>query len=406
MFEMKKVIAAAVVCGGLFSAWYVVLPLQQLQNPTQVAEKNIRVDAFADRVSHKITSIARLANNKPRTVIFDNDGGIDDSMALLIIGNDPSINLQAITVNGTGAAHAERGAQIMAAITRMIGKPDVKIAYGQAVPIAPAGELIPENFRQYTDNQLNGAPIEPVTDIKFANNAVQVMHDVLVNSDDKVTILATGPLTNIALLIKQYPKLTIKIEKIVMMGGAVNIAGNIDSLLPDTTNKVSEWNFYCDPEAAHLVFASGVAITMVPLDATNQVPLTKDFYEQTSVEDQPDLKLVHHFLKFYVDAMGDAAFKNVYVWDSLAAMVMLDPSIAHIEKMNLQIDRKNGQVKVAANDAHGSKVQVVTGIVHPDAVLPDYMATLKSNHLFVERKTYQNVKELRTRQNQQENRHA
>jgi inosine-uridine nucleoside N-ribohydrolase len=227
------------------------------------------------------------------------------------------------------------------------------------------------------------------------------LKNVIEASADKVTILATGPLTNIAELNAKYPHLKKRIEKIVMMGGAVKVPGNVSGLLPQAKNSVSEWNFFADPKAAEQVIHSGIPVTLVSLDSTRQVPLTKEFFERTGIEDQPDLKLAHQILQVYLDEIGDKAFQNnIYAWDQLAAMVMLDPSSVKTEMMSLVVNSSNGDIKPAAKGQKGAKIQVVTEVYHPETFLRSYIAMVKSNHLFVQKKQNQDAFQYRAKKSE------
>ncbi len=335
MARYQKYLGIAVLCGSIAGAWH-LLSTQTVATTTVAAaiqSPATAADTFAADLNQQVTSITRLANRETRTVIFDSDASTDDALALMLIANDPKVNLQAITVTGTGEAHAEPGAKNMAAVARLIGKGNVPVAYGRGEPLTKAGKPFPDFLRQSMDNLLEHTSIKPDASITVGNNAVQLMKQTIEASDGKVAILATGPLTNVAELITQYPKLKTRIEKVVVMGGAVKVPGNIDDLDAKANNKVSEWNFYADPAAAQRVVASGVPVLLIGLDATNQVPITKSFYEGLSLEDQPDLKLSYQMLKVIADRIGEKQFTEVmYLWDGLAAMVMLDPAMAETEK--------------------------------------------------------------------------
>lgn len=410
MVSIKKYLAAAVVCGALFSVWYVVSPTEQLnrmnaqnaRHTGKLAQKSIRSDSFADYLNHKIASVTRIDNASPRKVIYDNDAAKDDALALILIGNDPGIDLQAITIAGTGEAHVKTGARNMASIAQLMGKTNIPVAYGRTEALSAAAKPFPDFKRTATDNMLQNSGIAMADDSSYTDNAVELMKKVVTASDDKVTILATGPLTNVAEFTMKYPQLKNRIERIVIMGGAVNVPGNISALDAASNNKVSEWNFYTDPKAAQVVLTSGIPVTLVALDASNQVPLTREFYEATGVEDQPDLRLAHFLLSAYKAEAGDRAFDGViYAWDELAAMVMLDPAIAQTETMPLKVDASNGNVKVAKNGEQSGRVDVVTKIIHPESFLRNYTAMVKSNHLFVQRKYHQDASQYRADQGQE-----
>jgi inosine-uridine nucleoside N-ribohydrolase len=389
MARFQKYLGVAVLCGSMVGAWHLITT-QTVESKTVAAVTQSAAtasDTFASDLNQQVTSVTRLANHKTTTVIFDSDASSDDALALMLIANDPTVNLQAITVAGTGEAHAEPGAKNMAAVARLIGKSGVPVAYGRSEPLTKAGKPFPDFFRVAIDNLLEHTSIKPDASLTVSGNAVQLMKQTIEASEGKVAILATGPLTNVAELMTQYPNLKNRIEKIVVMGGAVKVAGNIDDLDPKANNKVSEWNFYADPAAAQRVVASGVPIVLIGLDATNQVPITKSFYEGLRHEDQPDLKLAYQMLKVIADQVGEKRFTEVmYLWDGLAAMVMVDPSVAVTEKMPLVVNPVNGQIKVAGKGEHGTQVNVVTRINHADFTLNKFVAIMKSNHIFAGRK--------------------
>jgi inosine-uridine nucleoside N-ribohydrolase len=388
-------LAMLVCCSIATGVWY--FTAQRVNPVTFEASNEIKRDVFTEHLYQGIKTMALANKNHTRTVIFDNDAATDDALALVLIGNDPSISLKAITIAGTGEAHGNIGAKNMAAIAYLLGKSEVPIAYGHARPLSSAGKSFPNDMRTAMDHLLTGSNIKPHPAPHITDNAVQLIRQIVEKSPDKITILATGPLTNIAEFVTQYPKLTHKIEKIVIMGGAVNVPGNIRFNQSNAKNETSEWNFYADPEAAHRVFRSHIPITLVALDATNQVPMTRKFYDVLAKENQPDLHLVSTLLKNLLNRYGDEAFeRNIYLWDALAAMVLLDPAMVKTKSMPLIVDPTNGHVKIAQNgDKHTANIDVVTKILRPEAALSNYIAMVKSNHTFAQRKFQHDIGRVR-----------
>lgn len=385
----KKWIAAAVICGGLGIGWKVMTAAVVLPPKNFAARVTPHQNSFAETLNHQVASVTRLASKHAKPVIFDNDAAIDDALALILIGNDPAVALQAITVSGTGEAHARQGAVNMAAVAAVMGKSQVPVAFGRAEPLTKAGKPFPSSLRKLTDNMLAGTSALSVASVTVTSNAVELMQQVIKTSKEKVTILATGPLTNIAEFIVQYPQLTAKIEKIVVMGGALNVPGNIEPVMPGANNQVSEWNFYADPAAAHKVFAAGIPITLVSLDATYQVHVTPQFYKSMRKQVQPEIRLGYALLKHAADHLGEDVFYQKYsMWDALAAMVLIDPTIAKTKVMSLKVSADNGQVVLAAKGERCPAITMVTEIMHPDHVLTKYIALVKSNHIFAQRKFY------------------
>jgi inosine-uridine nucleoside N-ribohydrolase len=238
-------------------------------------------------------------------IIFDNDVSSDDVLALIYLMSHPNASIVGITVAATGEAHGPEGATNISDLCYMLGKTDIPIAYGSEKPCDSHGNPFPDFLRKIIDNLFSNMNVPKNPHSKITNSAVELIKKMVESNSEKITILATGPLTNIAEFITKYPHLKEKIEKIVIMGGAINVKGNIQALDSKSTNTVAEWNIYADPKAAEIVFLSQIPITLVPLDATNQVPMTKEFFESLSKKQfQPELKLMYQLLKVIIDEFG------------------------------------------------------------------------------------------------------
>lgn len=318
---------------------------------------------------------AELSTSKKESqktnLIFDTDASNDDFIALIYLINHPKINLKAVTIVGTGEAHGPQGANNAADLCYLLDKPNMPIAYGNPQSLENSGRPFPDYIRQMIDNILVGKGIAHHPHSTIKNGAVELIKNIIVSSKQPVTILATGPLTNIAEFIKQYPALIPNVQKIIFMGGAVNVPGNIKALDSDSPNTVAEWNVYADPKAAQIVFTSGIPIVLVPLDATNQVPMTKEFFESVSHHKQADLKLIHDLLKMIIDELGMNVFLNdFYLWDSLAAMVCADDSIAQFTEIPIVLDVETAHTKPVTKDTPGmSLISVATKINNPQNIL-------------------------------------
>ncbi len=196
---------------------------------------------------------------------------------------------------------------------------DIKVYKGANQPI----------IRNYNPNaKMNGlGDIAFEKNMKKAENisAVEFIASELVKAESKITLVPTGPLTNIALLIKTYPHLLNKIEEISLMGGGIT-TGNITS--------ASEFNFYVDPESAKIVFESGLKITMSGLDVTNKAYITNE--ECKSIKDNGKVsKLVSQLIEFYF-AGGRRTGKNA-IHDACAIAYLIEPSIFKSKEYHIQI---------------------------------------------------------------------
>lgn len=313
--------------------------------------------------------------------ILDHDGSGDDYIALMLL-NSQKLAIKGITIAATGESLGEKGADNTAAFCYYLGLDEVPIAYGTKTPLSTKYHLpFPDFILDYTTNKLmQDKPLKPHPRPNITPDAVELMRKVMSESAQRVTIVATGPLTNIADFIGKYPQLAAdKIEKIVIMGGAVNTHGNIKGLHFTSTNEDGECNIIADPEAAKQVFASNLPIVLVPLDATNQVPLTEEYYHSLALSPNADHQLVYLLLQDIYKLVGhDAFFKTYYLWDPLATMIGMDLSLATYESMALTVDLQTGKTKWDQIRGNAHQTRVAMNIKEPKTILAKLMDMIGS----------------------------
>ncbi len=303
--------------------------------------------------------------------MIDNDGGSDDIAAFFSMASREDVTIEAITIAGTGLVHGKQGALNFARLCAMMDMPEVPIAYGQPNLIGDHGIKFLEHTHTLTNNLLVGTDVPENPHAKITDSAVDLMKSVLEKSTEKVTILATGPLTNIAQLLQKHSNLSHKINKIVIMGGAINVPGNVQPLIPQSKNTEGECNIAADPAAAQIVFNSGVPITLVPLDATDQVPLTQEYYDALGTSDDPVFQVIFKSLEAVVKAYNmDLFLKHFKLWDALAAMISVNPGLCKTEAMKIEVDPKSGKT-TEIKDCEASKrnVHVAMKVLEPETIL-------------------------------------
>jgi len=292
-------------------------------------------------------------------VIHDGDGAYEDVMALILLLLNTE--LKAVTVV-YGESNTEAGALNMARVCRFL-KPELNIpvAYGRNEALnLEAGTPFPEFIHTQADHVLAGTDVSQSEDVVVETSAVELLRRTLMESDEKITIVATGPLTNIAELLRAYPECQDNIEQVVIMGGAVRVPGNIYELLPHTSNTVSEWNLYADPVAAKEVLESTLKLRLVPLDITAQMPMTRAFYEGLRNTVDPALKLTFDMLTLLKNAVNnDERFFKLQFWDSLTSMICLDPELATFENLALRVDAETGQTIEVADAEPNVEVAMI-----------------------------------------------
>ena len=155
-----------------------------------------------------------------------------------------------------------------------------------------------------------------------------------------ITIVAVGPLTNVAEAIQKEAGVTANIKEVYIMGGALNVEGNVGNSGVGIQDDHAEWNIYIDPTAANIVFNSGIPVILVPLDATKDVPVTRNFYKTLEKNrDTSSANLVYDMLTANLGFVDSGGFQ---FWDSLTAAIFTDPSIASYEEMQLTVVEEEG----------------------------------------------------------------
>ena len=248
-------------------------------------------------------------------VIIDTDPGVDDAFALLLAMRSPELQIEAIT---PVAGNVPIDLTLPNAL-RM-----VEIAERTEIPVA-AGARSPMVRRLVTaayahgENGLGGAQFPEPTTKPVKEPAAQIICDVVRKYPGEVTLITIGPLTNIGAALAADSELASKIRGVVMMGGSLS-GGNI--------TPAAEFNIYVDPEAARMVFQSGIPITMVGLDVTRKTSLTDEHVRQLSASKTRVSQAAAKIARSAIDhnrAQGFLIGPNMH--DSLALTAFLDPSI-------------------------------------------------------------------------------
>lgn len=273
----------------------------------------------------------------PKPVILDVDMAHEDMFSALFLLSHPNVDVRAITVSGTGEAHCEPGMRNALGLVVVSGKKEIPVACGRESPLAGDHEF-PAEWRQAADNAY-GVAI-PTGGATSNSSAADLTIDILLNSGEPVTIVAVGPLTNIAEAIQQELGITTNIKEIYVMGGAVEVEGNVGNSGVGIQNEHAEWNIYIDPTAANIVFNSGIPVILVPLDATRDVPVTRNFYNTLeNNRTTQSANLVYEMLTANLGFVDSGGFQ---FWDSLTAAIFTDPSIAKFEEMELTVVEEEG----------------------------------------------------------------
>ncbi len=269
----------------------------------------------------------------PRPVIFDGDMAHEDMFAALFLLQHQNVDLKAMTVTGTGEAHCAPGVENLRGLVALAGRKGIPVTCGRDKPLA-GDHTFPEEWRQGADSAY-GVSLPAGSGAPSDMSAPELIAQVVRESPELVTIIAVGPLTNIAEVVRDHPDIVPKIGMVYVMGGAVDVEGNVGRSGVGIENRMAEWNIYIDPTAANTVLASGVPVTLVPLDATRHVPITHKFYDTLGRwQDTPAAQFVYDVLTAELEFVESGGFQ---FWDSFTAAVATDETLARFQPREIVV---------------------------------------------------------------------
>lgn len=268
-----------------------------------------------------------------RAVILDHDGGLDDLLVVLMLLAMPHIDLRGIVVTPADC-YLRTAVSSTLKILRWAGRPEIEVARGRlhgvnafptewrAVPYAV--DALP--ILNESDAPLGAAVDEP-GDVFLARK--------LRAASAPVTVLITGPVTNLAAVLEAEPALAGRIEEVVWMGGAIEVNGNVRTHEHDGS---AEWNAFWDPPAVERLWRSEVRLTLVPLDATNLVPVSMDFLQRLARQRRYPLSdLAGQIWAMTVGRIP--AYDYIYfMWDTLTAGYLGAPQLLALREVRTAVE--------------------------------------------------------------------
>ncbi len=276
----------------------------------------------------------------PRTVIIDTDAGSDDLMAIAFLLSRPDIRVEAITVVN-GMAHVPAGGRNVLRLLELAGRRDVPVFLGRETPLSGSAEF-PAEWRSASD-ELPGITLPEAHRAIESRPAEEYLSKRLADAAHPVQVLALGPLTNLAAAFTRAPRAARAVRQLTIMGGAIGVPGNLgDGGAFKTNNTASEWNMYIDPAAAKIVFASGAPIRLVPLDATQRVPIDMAMFEQFQAHAATPLaRFVAQVLATNRESIRQGFY---FAWDPLAAAILANPLVAIFRPMAIEVSNNPGEL--------------------------------------------------------------
>lgn len=351
---MKRAVAAVLLAIVLAST--ACRAIRPTEVPIPSGQPESQVATTTPRPSSAPTLIAQ-GTGTPSTervpVIFDDDGSPDGTSALFYLLSHPGVAVEAIGIS-YGEAYPRVYIQHIARQLDALGIHDIPLGAGQEAPLAGSNEF-PEGLREASNN-FWGLPIPRADQTYPTHDAAELMVSIINQTSEPVTILVSGPSTNLAQALRLNPGIRDNIAAVYIMGGAVHVPGNIDDLLQNTNNTVAEWNIYADPQAAKEVFESGLDVYLVPLDATNLVTIGR----QDTAQWRQGGGTADFAADIYDMLLNSWGAESAAIWDLMTAAIMVKPDLCVFQPLSLDVitdeGTTSGQTVVVPDQAPNTHV--------------------------------------------------
>lgn len=262
-----------------------------------------------------------------RRVILDTDPGIDDALAILLALASPELSLEAVTVT-IGNCSTEQGVTNALSVLELAGAGHIPVAAGMSLPLVQPPLTAPET---HGSTGLGYAQLPPPRHRPASQHAVDLLIDRILAAPGEICLVAVAPLTNLAVAVRREPRIVQAVREVIIMGGAIRHEGN--------TTPLAEFNTYVDPHAAHIVFHSGLPITLVPLDVTYRCVLTRADVDRLLAIDSSLTRFIADSTRFYMEFHDEYQdIQGCVINDPLALALAFMPDLVQTQSLYVTVD--------------------------------------------------------------------
>jgi purine nucleosidase len=266
-----------------------------------------------------------------RKIIFDTDPGIDDACAILLAMASPELSVEGLSIVH-GNCSLEQATRNALSVLELAKATHIPVAKGCQFPLVQPSLLAPET---HGDSGLGYAQLPEAGTAPLSQHGIDFLIEKILSSPGEITLLAVGPLTNIALAIRQEPRIVKAIKELMIMGGALRYEGN--------TTALAEFNTYVDPHAAHIVYHAGIPTTLVPLDVTYQCILTPRDIQRLLKIDSPITRFVADATRFYMEFHDEyQKIDGCVINDPLALALTFAPELCTYQELHVDVEISGG----------------------------------------------------------------
>jgi pyrimidine-specific ribonucleoside hydrolase len=284
------------------------------------------------------TPLPTLTSSQQQVIplIFDDDGSPDGTIALLYLLLNPQFDVRLVTIS-PGEAHPELFAKHIVNLLAAVGKSDIPVGAGRALPLE-GDNAFPEPWRLASDNFWGTSLPQSTTPIQL-HSAAELIMQILSASDAPMLVFVSGTHTNLAQALRLDSSLGEHIRAVYVMGGNINVPGNIEHDWPEIHNQVAEWNIWVDPQAAYEVFSANLPLYLIPLDATDQITWSKADALSWKNSGTPEGLYASNLLNWMLSTWST---DQALIWDLVTAVIMADPRLCPLTPLALEVNATSG----------------------------------------------------------------
>ncbi|HSO10777.1 MAG TPA: nucleoside hydrolase [Anaerolineales bacterium] len=266
-----------------------------------------------------------------KRILIDTDPGIDDSLAILLALASPELSLEGLSVVH-GNCSLEQAVANGLSILELANASRVPLAKGCELPLVQPSLLAPET---HGNSGLGYANLPKPRSRPTVQHGSDLLIEKIMSNPGEFTLVAIGPLTNVALAIRKEPRMVDALKELIIMGGAIRHEGN--------TTALAEFNTYVDPHAAHIVYHAGIPITLVPLDVTYQCVLMASDVERLLKIDSPISQFIRDATGFYMEYHDSyQGIKGCVINDPLALALTFASELCDYQELPVDVDISGG----------------------------------------------------------------
>jgi len=266
----------------------------------------------------------------PTRIIIDTDPGVDDALAFLLALASPEITLEALTTT-QGNVTLEKATCNALSVLELAQASHIPVVSGSVVPLV---QPLRASAAVHGESGIGSSNL-PEPQAKAApGHAVDYLIERVLAEPGQLSLFPIGPLTNIAMAIRKEPGFAKAVKELVIMGGAILESGNITPL--------AEFNIYVDPHAAHIVFHSGIPITLIPLDVTHKCLLKLEHVDRLMKIDSPISRFIKEAIEVYLRFSFERGFDGVALHDPLTLATVIAPELLTLKEYYVDVDISGG----------------------------------------------------------------